>query len=318
MNMIVVRSFPPRLPGERPWAAAIGVFDGVHRGHLAILNETLRRARAIGGRAAVITFDRHPLATLAPHVAPRCLMTLDQRLARFAALGFGAAVVLPFNRLVAAMTAPAFVQRVLAGGLHATEIVVGWDFHFGRGGTGDGALMTEMGDCLGYRSTIMAPVLDHGEPVSSTRIRKLVALGRVAEAERLLGRPLALEGPVVRGRRLARRLGFPTVNVRPANELLPRFGVYAVRMSIGRGRAIPGVANIGLRPSVKPPTRSPLLEVHGLVTPPPAPPGRRCSVEFLAFLRPEQAFPDLEALAAAIRKDTAAARRYLTGRRHGR
>jgi riboflavin kinase/FMN adenylyltransferase len=315
--VIVVRTFPPRLPGSRPWAAAIGVFDGVHRGHAAILAETLRRARAIGGRAAVVTFDRHPLATLAPHVAPRCLMTLDQRLARFAALGFGAAVVLPFNCRVASMTAPAFVRRVLAGRLHAAEIVVGWDFHFGLGGTGDGALLTEMGDCLGFRATVMAPVLDRGEPVSSTRIRKLVALGRVAEAARLLGRPLAIEGPVVRGRRLARRLGFPTINIRPTNELLPRFGVYVVRLISGRGRSIPGVANLGLRPTVKPATRAPLLEVHGLVAPPPAPPGRRCSVEFLAFLRPERAFPDLEALTAAIRKDTEAARHHLTAGRRG-
>jgi len=311
--VIVVRTFPPRLPGPGPWAAAVGVFDGVHRGHRAILAQTVRRARAIRGRAAAVTFDRHPLATLAPHVAPRCLMTLGQRLTRFDELGFDAAVVLPFSRRVAAMTAPAFVQRVLSGRLHVAEVVVGWDFHFGRGGMGDGALLTALGDCLGFRASVMPPVLDRGEPVSSTRIRKLVALGRVAEARRLLGRPPVVEGTVVRGRRLARRLGFPTINLRPANVLLPRFGVYVVRLA---GR--PGVANLGVRPTVKPATRVPLLEVHCLAAAPPAPAGRRFQVELLAFLRPERAFRDLEALAAAIRRDTHAARTFfrgLTGRR---
>jgi len=313
--MIVVRGFPPRLPARRPLVAAIGVFDGVHRGHRAVLAETLRRARAIGGRAVVVTFDRHPLDTLAPHAAPRCLMTLRQRLERFRGLGLDAAVVLPFTRRVASLPAEDFVERVLVRRLRAAEVVVGWDFHFGRGGTGNGALLERLGPRLGFRAAVMGPVLDRGEPVSSSRIRKLVALGRVAEAGRLLGRPVAIEGKVVRGRRLARRLGFPTINIAPANELLPRFGVYAVRMPPG-GR--PGVANLGLRPTVEPGRHAPLLEVHALGSPPRAPAGSLVETELLRFMRPEKAFPDLAALTRRIGKDVEAARRYLTNDNRGR
>src|SRR5207249_4513549 len=142
---------------------------------------------------------------------PRCLMTLAQRLARFAALGFTAAAVLPFDRRLSRLPAEAFVLRVLASRLRVGELVIGYDFHFGRGGRGDARLLARLCGNLGTRVTVVSPVLASGEPISSTRIRRLVALGRLPAAARLLGRPFSLAGVHVRGRRLARRLGFPTI-----------------------------------------------------------------------------------------------------------
>lgn len=308
--MRITRGFPPPRPsGRGPVVATVGVFDGVHRGHRAILRATLAAARRRGGTAVVMTFDRHPLATLAPAAAPRRLMTLEQRLARLAAAGVPACAVLPFDRRVAALPAEAFVRRVLVGRIRARHLVIGYDFHFGRGGRGDAALLAVLGGRLGFSVATVPPVLAGGEPISSTRIRRLVALGRLPHAARLLGAPFALSGARVHGRRLARRLGFPTINLDPAGACLPPFGVYAVRLGADRR---PGVANLGVRPTVERRPRRPLLEVHVLGRPPAIPAGRQVEAEFVRFLRPERAFPSLEALRRQIGRDVAAARRALT------
>lgn len=304
--MTVLTGYPPRRPaGRGPLVATIGVFDGVHRGHRSVLGVALRRARARGGRAVVVTFDRHPLATLAPATAPRAIMTLAQRLEAIAALGYGSTIVLPFTRRVANRPAEAFVREVLGARLRLAELVVGYDFRFGRGGTGDASLLKEMGPALGFAVRVVPPVLDGGSPVSSTRIRRLLTAGRVEEAGRLLGRPPVLVGSRRPGRRLARRLGFPTINLAPLNELLPPFGVYAVRYGPDRR---PGVANLGVRPTVTPRTLAPLLEVHSLVPPPPVPIRSLLTVELAAFLRPELKFPGLAPMVRQIRRDVAAAR----------
>ncbi len=292
---------------KRPLASTIGVFDGVHRGHLAILRATLARARAMKGSAVVITFDRHPLKTLAPRLAPRCLMTLKQRLDEFRKLRFHRVIVLPFNPALAALTAEVFVRRVLVRRLGLADLTVGYDFHFGRGGAGDASLLKRLGETFGFNVTVVPPVLHRGEPISSTRIRRLLSLGNVTKAARLLGRPPVLTGLRMTGLRLGRALGFPTININPANELLPPYGVYVVR--IGRERR-PGAANLGIRPAVTPSATSPLLEVHCLGRPPRIAPGRAVEVELLRFLRPERNFPDLAALKRQISRDVAAARRY--------
>ncbi len=290
----------------RPVAATIGVFDGVHRGHAAILATLRGRARAIRGRAIAVTFDRHPLITLAPAAAPRALMTLAQRSAALRRAGAARVVVLPFTRALAGLPPDTFVRRVLVGRLRITELVVGYDFHFGRGGRGDADLLTALGARLGFRVSVVPPVLDRGEPVSSTRIRRLIGLGRMPEAARLLGRPFALEGVRIHGRRLARRLGFPTINLRPRDGALPPFGVYVVRLA---GR--PGVANLGVRPTVERGPVGPVLEVHVLGrSVPRIPAGARPAVDLLRFLRPERKFPSLAALRGAIARDVAAARRH--------
>jgi len=317
----IVRALPcPRPAGSRPLAVTIGVFDGVHRGHRAILKATLARARSLGGEAAVVTFDRHPLAALAPHAAPRNLMTLESRLAEFKKLGFHHAVVLSFNSRLSALTAEQFVRRILVGRLRAASVVVGYDFHFGRNGRGDAACLRRLAATLGFTVTVVPPELDRGEPVSSTRIRRLLALGSVAEATRLLGRPPVLTGIRVAGRRLGRRLGFPTVNIRPDGELLPPYGVYFVvagpDRAGGEGSLGPGVASLGIRPSIPGRARTPLLEIHFLGQPRECPPGRAMRAELLRFRRPERRFPDLAALKKEIKDDVAAARSFFKEKAH--
>lgn len=288
-------------------AATIGVFDGVHRGHAEILGILRRRARAAGGRAVAITFDRHPLSILAPAAAPRAIMTLAQRVAALRRHGAARVVVLPFTRALAGLAPEAFVRRVLVARLRVTDLVIGYDFHFGRGGRGDARVLTALGARHGFRVTVVPPVLDRGEPVSSTRIRRLIALGRMADAARLLGRPFALEGARVRGRRLARRLGFPTFNFTPRDGVMPPFGVYAVRLD---GRA--GVANLGVRPTVEQPGVRPVLEVHLLGRSLPSiPAGTRRETALLRFQRPERKYAGLPALRRRIALDAAAARRFL-------
>ena len=301
-------------------AVTIGVFDGVHRGHRAILRATLARARSLGGEAAVVTFDRHPLAALAPHAAPRNLMTLESRLAEFKKLGFHHAVVLSFNSRLSALTAERFVRRILVGRLRAASVVVGYDFHFGRNGKGDAACLRRLGAALGFTVTVVPPELDRGEPVSSTRIRRLLALGSIGEATRLLGRPPVLTGVRVTGRRLGRRLGFPTVNIKPDGELLPPHGVYFVLAGPDRkpaGEPLgPGVASLGVRPSVPGRTRTPLLEVHFLRAPRECPPGGAMRTELLRYRRPERRFPDLTALKKGIKADVVAARSFFKKKAH--
>ncbi len=294
------------LPGRnlRLSAATIGVFDGVHRGHAAILRAT--RDRAGTGSAAVITFDRHPLATLAPTVAPRCLMTLGQRLEAFRAHGIRTVIVLKFNPRLAARPAEEFARTILARRLHVAHLVVGYDFHFGRGGTGDAALLQRLGTRLGFGLTVVPPALDHREPVSSTRIRRLVRLGRLPEATRLLGRPVMLAGQRVRGRRLGRKLGFPTINLRPRNELLPPHGIYAARL----GRT-PAVAYLGARPTVDREGAEALLEIHCLAAAPAIPTGKTVEVALVAWQRPDRKFDGVEPLRRQIARDVARARRVL-------
>jgi riboflavin kinase/FMN adenylyltransferase len=297
-------------------AVTIGVFDGVHRGHRAILKATLARARSLGGEAAVVTFDRHPLAALAPHAAPRNLMTLESRLAEFKKLGFHHAVVLSFNSRLSALTAEQFVRRILVGRLRAASLVVGYDFHFGRNGRGDAACLRRLGAARGFTVTVVPPELDRGEPVSSTRIRRLLALGSIGEATRLLGRPPILTGVRVAGRRLGRRLGFPTVNIRPDGELLPPYGVYFVLAGPDREPLRPGVASLGVRPSVPGRTRTPLLEVHFLRAPRECAPGGAMRAELLHYRRPERLFPNLAALKKGIKADVIAARSFFKEKAH--
>lgn len=316
--MKVIRGLPA-APSRRatPGAVTIGVFDGVHRGHLAILGATLERARRRHGAAVVITFDRHPLATLAPGAAPRCLMTLAQRLERFRALGFAATIVLPFTRALARRSAADFVRTVLVQRLKVADVVVGYDFHFGHRGQGDGALLAKLGRTFGFEVTVVPPTLDRGEPISSTRIRHLLRLGRVRDAARLLGGPVVITGTRIHGRRLGRKLGFPTINFRPCNELLPPHGIYAARLlpggtdRTGAPRPLPAVAYLGARPTVDREGSATVLEVHCLATVPRIPVGAVAAVELVAFQRADRKFAGLAPLRAQIARDVLRARTIL-------
>lgn len=307
MKSTARRSFRRRGKGAR-FSGAIGVFDGVHRGHSAILRRILHSAAQGRGKPLVITFDRHPLRTLAPHIVPRCLQTLEQRLATLSAMGFKRIFVLPFTPALARSSPRQFVERYLVRRLNLGELIIGYDFHFGHGGKGDARLLAKLGGEAGIRVSVIAPILDRGEPVSSTRIRKLVALGRMAEASRLLGRPFALIGRRVRGAGRGRRIGFPTINLKPENELLPPLGAYAVRM--GKG-GVPGVANLGVNPTFAGNAEKPILEVHLLSTARPNPASGKLQVSLIKHLRAERRFPSVEALKRQIARDKARAARLL-------
>lgn len=301
----------PRLGGPGS-VITLGVFDGGHVGHRKILRRTVYEARRRKLRSVVLTFANHPASVLDPERAPRLLCTLAERLQRIAACGVDDAVVVRFTRTFSRIEAETFVSRWLVEACRARVVVVGPDTRFGHGRSGDVAMLDRMGKGLGFFVARVTPAQVGGAPVSSTRIRALLREGNVREAGRCLGRPYSLEGFVVSGRGRGRKLGAPTLNLRPGPVLLPATGVYAIRVEIG-GRLYPAVANVGFRPTFER-TRPvhPVIEAHLLSGPPLARPvGRPARFEFHARLRDEQKFPSGAALADQIQKDIVVARRLL-------
>jgi riboflavin kinase/FMN adenylyltransferase len=296
-------------PGATSSAVTLGNFDGVHRGHQALVAETVGWARSAHGAAVVLTFDPHPARVLNPSGAKSALMTLDQKAEVLASLGVDRLVVLPFTEALAAMSADDFGRLVVGEALGATRVVVGQDFRFGRGRAGDVAELTRLGETLGFEVRGIAPVLEDGAPISSSRIRDLLAIGDVVKAAGLLGRPFYVDGVVVRGDGRGRGLGFPTANVAVRNETLPRLGVYACRVRIESGLAPwPAVANLGRRPTFgggATVLEAHLLDFEGDLY------GREARVEFMNELRGERAFPSALALLEQIRMDVESARRVL-------
>lgn len=290
-------------------AVAVGVFDGLHLGHRAILEQAL--ARAAGGRCVVISFDPHPDVVLAKRfqaVAP--LTPIPEKRVRLAAMGIRELDVLPFTRELAALEPEAFVERHLVRPYAPTALVVGENFALGRGRTGNVERLRAIGQTLGF-AVDAVPLREHdGAPITSTRIRTLLGEGRVADAARLLGRPYTLEGTVVTGEAIGRTLGFPTANLRLHEEkFVPAHGIYAVRVRIeDSGEAIAGAMSVGVRPTFGGQVRT--MEVHlldwsgDLV-------GRPMAIEFVDWLRPEARFETTAALIEAIRADVAEVRRRL-------
>ncbi len=301
-------------PLQHP-VVTIGNFDGVHLGHRAIMEIVTERARAHAGQAVVYTFDPHPRKVLRPDSAPGLLTTLEQKLERLEALGVDVVVVEPFDRAFAALPAEAFVREVLHGRLRPLEVYVGYDFHFGRDREGSMRLLTELGPRLGFAVTIIPEVTVEGQDVNSTRIRSLLGEGRVEAAARLMDRPYAVRGRVVEGDRRGRELGFPTANLAPENEILPRNGVYAGFLRLldpgdpsPRG-AIPAVTNVGRRPTFH--ADDPVLAEAHLIDFEGDLYGRRVEVSFAHHLRDERRFPGVDALRGQIGADVEAARRLL-------
>jgi riboflavin kinase / FMN adenylyltransferase len=292
-----------------PCAAAIGNFDGVHRGHARLVAETVAAAQELGGRSVVLTFDPHPARVLAPGKAPWSLLTLEQKAEILGTLGVDTLAVLPFTAAVAALDAESFARDVLASCLGAAAVVVGDDFRFGRGRVGDGALLAALGARLGFSVTRVAPVTHQGEPISSTRVRRALAAGDVAAAADLLGRRFFVDGTVEAGDGRGRGLGFPTANVATVNETLPGNGVYACLFTVGGEPPREAVANLGTRPTFEGGTAS-RLEVHVLDTDRDLY-GRGVRTAFVERLRAEQRFPDADALARQIAEDVARAREVL-------
>jgi riboflavin kinase / FMN adenylyltransferase len=292
-------------------AVTVGNFDGVHRGHQALVAAAVEEARGGGGSAVALTFDPHPSHVLSPDRAPDTLMTLRQKAEALEALGIDHLAVLPFTAELSRKTPEEFARRVLHEALSARVVVVGANFRFGRGRSGDLAALTDIGQTMGFRVRGVAPVLEDGEPISSTRIREALARGAVDAARALIGRRYFVEGEVVRGEGRGRTLGIPTANLALENETVPGGGVYAAWASVRDGSdpsPLPAVVNVGRRPTFG--GVALVVEAHLLVAPGDLY-GRRLRVEFESRLREERRFEGAAALVEQIRSDIEEARRIL-------
>jgi riboflavin kinase/FMN adenylyltransferase len=285
---------------------AIGNFDGVHAGHRAVLRRLDAHARALGAPTCVLTFEPAPTAVLAPGRHQPRILQVDERVRRLTEAGVDIVIVEPFDLRFADHSAEWFAKQLLGNTLHARGVVVGYDFRFGKGRVGDAAALRAW--LPGITVDEVAAHEVGGEPVSSSRIRRLVAAGAVEDATALLGRPHFLQGPVVHGDHRGRTIGFPTANVANRVELLPAAGVYATRTTV-RGETHPSVTNIGVRPTFagsEPRVESHLFDFAGDLY------GEEIRVDLVARLREERRFASVDALVAQIQADAAAAREHLS------
>jgi riboflavin kinase/FMN adenylyltransferase len=283
---------------------AIGNFDGVHRGHRAVIGAALKRARALGRKAAALTFTPHPRLFLRPQETLFQLSSESDKLRLLAATGLDGAIVMTFDAALAATPAEDFVSKILAQALGIGGAAIGFDFHFGKNRGGSPAFLAAQGEHLGFAVDVVPPLEDEGTPVSSGSVRAALASGRVVEAAELLGAPWFVSGEVIHGDKRGRELGFPTANLKldPACGL--KHGIYAVRADIA-GKRHDGVASFGRRPMFD--DGAPLLEVFlfdfdGDLY------GRTIDVAFIGWIRHEQKFESIEALKQHMASDAAQAR----------
>jgi riboflavin kinase/FMN adenylyltransferase len=309
----LIRGLHNLKPRHRGCAVTIGNFDGVHRGHRAVLV----RLKEAGGDLprTLVTFEPHPREFLRPQSAPARLSETAEKLTLLAETGLERVLQVRFNAAFAALDPKAFVDTVLVRGLDARVVVVGDDFRFGRGGTGDFDLLTREGARNGFAVERLETLGEAGARVSSSRIRELLAAGHLDEASLLLGGPYCIQGRVAYGRQLGRTIGFPTANLPLTDGATPVSGVFSVRVRrAGQpgialpGVALPGVANVGRRPTVN--GEGITLEVH-LFDFAESLYGERIRVELVSHIRPEKKFESLDALKAQIAADAATAREQL-------
>jgi riboflavin kinase/FMN adenylyltransferase len=289
---------------DGPVALTIGNFDGVHRGHQAMLARLIEAAEDLGLPPAVLTFDPHPREFFSPSNAPPRLSTLHSKLAQFRAYGVATTFVARFDQRLASRTAAEFVGDILEGGLQTRWLLVGDDFRFGRGRTGDLAFLRSTARQFSVEA--MGTVTIDGERASSTAVRNALAAGNLAHAAALLGRNYTIGGRVAHGDKRGRTLGFPTANL-PLRHPPALTGIFAVRVH-GLGAARPGVASVGVRPTIAT-SGMPVAEVY-LFDFGDSIYGRRITVEFLHKLRDETRFPNLDALTRQIDRDVVDAREY--------
>jgi riboflavin kinase/FMN adenylyltransferase len=299
-----------RAPADlRGGALALGNFDGVHRGHQAVIGAALRAARAAGTPALVATFDPHPSRHFRPDSPPFSLTTPAQKLKLFEGLGIDGAVVIPFDAALAGLSAEAFAREWLVERLGISRVVTGEDFTFGKGRSGSAATLADLGRLLGFSAEAVSPVTADAEVVSSTRIRDALVAGDMETATRLLTRPFTIRAPVVHGDKRGRTIGVPTANQLLGDYLRPRYGVYAVRVRLPDGSRVNGVANLGIRPMFDPPRElleTWILDWSGDLY------GQTIEVELVRWLRGEMKLDGLEALKAQIAEDARAARDTLS------
>lgn len=292
-------------------AIALGFFDGVHPGHQAVIRSAIEAARRLGVVAGVVTFSDHPRALITGQ-APLLLTDITERLELFAALGVDATLVLTFSEALCKLTPGEYVETILLGSMGARSISVGHNHHFGRDREGDANLLRTMGGKHNFEVHVANMVNVDLQEVSSTRIREMITAGEVESASRLLSRPFAVAGEVVRGDGRGRSIGFATANLDIWEyHQLPARGVYAVCVNMPDGRRLNGVVNVGFRPTFTDPNTPKIcVEAHILDFDEDIY-GQRLKVEFLKYIRAEQKFAGVDALKAQIKDDTRSAREYL-------
>ena len=304
--MQVLRSIAElaELPG--PLFLAIGVFDGVHLGHQAVISTSARHATEAGGTPVVVTFDPHPVKVLRPDDAPHLITATRHKIALIRDLGVGHLLVLRFDETFAATAPEQFVAQLVGNSRPLREICVGHEWSFGKGRAGNLALLKQLGLTHNFNVVGVEAVTMNGEVVSSTAIRKAVAEGNLTKATQMLGREYTILGTVIAGEKLGRKLGFPTANLSAHSEQFPPNGVYVVEARRA-GNLQRGVANLGYRPTVSGERSERLLELH-LFDLDRDIYGEELEVRFLHYLRPEQKFENVAALKAQIARDVEQAR----------
>ncbi len=310
--MDVYRGVDSIPPGAELSVLSIGNFDGVHLAHTQICRLIKEEASRRGGRCAILTFDPHPLAVVAPERCPPLMTTLEEKIARLEERGVDAVIVQPFTAELALTPAEDFVRRIVHEGAGAQLVVVGFNFRFGKERAGDVDLLRAEGERCGFETLVLDPHILEGRRVSSTEIRRLLLEGDVEEAARRLGQHHVLEGLVVRGDGRGSRIGIPTANVDYPPVLVPANGVYAcwVRLEGRSSPRLPAVTNVGERPTFEVSGRDRTVEAH-LLEGGGDLYGRKIRVEFVARLREERKFPGPEALVAQIRLDAEEGRKRL-------
>lgn len=296
---------------SRPVHLAIGMFDGVHHGHQAVIDAAVHTAARSGGRAGVLTFDPHPSRLFRPESPTLLIQDPILKMRKLAELKLDFVLIQTFDRDFAAIEAEDFLPLVQRALPTLSAVYVGENFRFGKGRRGDVAALLGYARNLGLRVFSADRVRWNGEPISSTRLREMIERGEVESASELLGYFYESYGTVVGGRKLGRKMGFPTLNFDWSPECRPRSGVYAVRLrpESKAARSLPAVANYGLRPTVDSGRSVPVLEVHALV-PTDMDLGDRAVVEWHTFLRPEMKFESIDALEVQIANDCDRAREF--------
>ncbi len=307
--MQLIRHSFPSIFAETGCIATIGNFDGVHKGHAALLEQLVAEAKMRGVPSVLILFEPHPREFLTPKKAPARLTLFREKIQRLKQLPIDYILCLRFNQKLANLTAEEFIQKILVDGLHVKHILIGDDFRFGKQRQGDLALLNNLGKEYHYTVEVFPTFFEHHERVSSTAVREALSKGDLKTAEQLLGRVYTISGHVKQGAGRGREWGFPTANIAVAKQGLPLSGVFCVRVSSETLNDHPGVANVGIRPTVDG-TRTVLevllLDFEGDLY------GQHLDVKFLHKLRDEEKFESIELLKDQIKKDVTAAQQYFS------